>query len=54
MIPEQNPIQQIVSILGSFDQWPSFILYLLFIRGRSILSEFMLLNFFMETMCPLI
>jgi hypothetical protein len=58
MIPDctgeiQNPIQQIVSILGSFDLWPSFILKLLFVDEYSILHEFIILNFFYGNSVPL-
>jgi hypothetical protein len=48
-----NPIQQIVSILGSLETWPVFILKLLFIDDYSILHEFMILNFFYGNKVPL-
>jgi hypothetical protein len=53
MIPDCNPIQQIVTILGSFDLWPSFILKLLFVDEYSILNEFIKLNFLYGNSVPL-
>jgi hypothetical protein len=48
-----NPIQQIMSILGSLEAWPAFILKLLFIDDYSTLNEFMILNFFYGNKVPL-